>query len=77
MYWVNRVGLDNVKWEIVDDAESQGSFHEWTLRVVHGHSDPWLGRARHARSREFRPIRIIPIVDGANDDEYVAEGLPA
>jgi nitrite reductase (NADH) large subunit len=55
--WVERVGLDTLKAQIVDDPERRRALYD---RFVYAQSfaqvDPWAERARGHEAHEFRPM---------------------
>ena len=57
--WVERVGLNHIKQQILDDADNRKSLRE---RFLHSQKlaqvDPWKARAEGEQAHEFVPLKI-------------------
>jgi nitrite reductase (NADH) large subunit len=64
--WVDRVGFDMVKQQVVEDAARRRALFE---RFVHAQSfaqvDPWAQRAGGAQAHEFKPMADLRIREAA------------
>ena len=57
--WVERVGLNYVKAQVVDDAERRKVLHErFKYSQQFAQIDPWAERAQGAEAHEFTPLKI-------------------
>ena len=59
--WVERVGLDHIKAEIVEDANNRKALYERFLASQEAlQEDPWSERAKGAKdAHEFTPLKIV------------------
>ncbi len=57
--WVERVGLNHIKQQVLDDAENRKALQQ---RFLHGQTfaqiDPWKARAEGEQAHEFTPLKI-------------------
>jgi nitrite reductase (NADH) large subunit len=57
--WVERVGLNHIKQQILDDTENRKALYE---RFLHSQKyaqvDPWKARAEGEQAHEFTPLKI-------------------
>ena len=59
--WADRVGIDSVRQNIVDDAEKrQAYFKRFAYSQKFAQIDPWRLRASGHESHEFVPMRAFP-----------------
>ena len=55
--WAPRVGLDSIRAQVVDDADSRAALVERFVRSQRfAQVDPWAERARGVEAAEFAPL---------------------
>jgi len=60
VHWINRVGLDDVKRKILDDAEGRKALWERLQFSLDGEPDPWFEFDKAAvDTRQFTPVRTL------------------
>jgi nitrite reductase (NADH) large subunit len=57
-HWLERVGLDYVKGQIVEDDEGRRALHARLLDSLKGAKDPWATSREPAAIRQFIPIAV-------------------
>ena len=68
VHYIERVGLDYIRQNVVEDADNRKALFERLLFALEGLSDPWAQRIAERdsekRRREYQPLRLdkrIPI----------------
>jgi nitrite reductase (NADH) large subunit len=56
VHYVERVGLDYVKQQVVDDAEKRKALHERLLYTLQGSKNPWA--KENVNKREFEALTV-------------------
>lgn len=57
--WVERVGLNYVKEQVIDNAENRRALHQRFLHSqTYAQIDPWKARAEGEAAHEFTPLKI-------------------
>ncbi|MBS1160693.1 MAG: nitrite reductase large subunit [Proteobacteria bacterium] len=59
VHWLERVGLDGVRKQVLDNAERRRELHERLLYSLQGAVDPWAARQQGPAHREFEPIKFF------------------
>ncbi len=59
-HYIERVGLDHVKRQVLDDAERRRSLHARLLFALQGAADPWAEQQVPAARRQYQVIPIHP-----------------
>jgi len=55
--WLERVGLDYVKQQMVEDAANRAALHQrFVASQQIAQNDPWAERTTEARRSEFEPL---------------------
>jgi nitrite reductase (NADH) large subunit len=65
VHYIDRVGLDYVKQQVVDDAANRRALFERLLFALEGLPDPWAARIAGTQAREYAPLRLdrqIPVM---------------
>ena len=58
VHYLDRVGLDYVKQQVVDDADNRRALFERLLFSLEGLPDPWAARIAGTQAREYAPLRL-------------------
>jgi nitrite reductase (NADH) large subunit len=58
VHYVQRVGLDYVKKQVVEDAANRKALYERLLFALQDEKDPWVERAQGGSAREFEEIAL-------------------
>ncbi|EQD58131.1 Nitrite reductase (NAD(P)H) large subunit [mine drainage metagenome] len=59
VHWVERIGLDFVKKQVVEDLEQRRTLHERLLFALQGTGDPWMEIAANpSRLQEFEVMSL-------------------
>ena len=58
VHWLNRVGLDYVKAQVVEDAENRRRLHARLIDALKNARDPWQSSREGEAARQFIPIRV-------------------
>lgn len=59
-HWIERVGLEDVRKRVVEDAEERGRLRDRFLESqLHVQQDPWAERAAGAEAHEFRALAEV------------------
>ena len=56
MHYVERVGLDYVKQQVVDDAANRKALYERLLYALNGAKNPWA--KENVNKREFEALSL-------------------
>lgn len=56
VHYVQRVGMDYIKKQIVDDAENRSALYARLVYALQGEKDPWVERARGVAVHEFQDL---------------------
>jgi nitrite reductase (NADH) large subunit len=56
VHYVQRVGMDYIKKQIVDDAENRRALYARLVYALQGEKDPWVERARGVAVHEFQDL---------------------
>jgi nitrite reductase (NADH) large subunit len=57
--WVERVGLNHIKQQLLDDADNRNALYErFKYSQQFAQIDPWQQRAEGAEANEFTPVVI-------------------
>jgi nitrite reductase (NADH) large subunit len=59
VHWIERVGLEYVKQQVLEDAENRKALFERLLYALQGAVDPWVERVQDAGKR--RQFELIPV----------------
>jgi nitrite reductase (NADH) large subunit len=59
VHWLERVGLDGVKKQVVDDPERRKELYDRLLYSLQGAVDPWAARQQGPAHQEFEPIKFF------------------
>jgi len=60
VHYIERVGLDYIRAQVVDDAARRQALFERLLYSLEGLQDPWEARIGGARREEYQPLKITP-----------------
>ncbi|HEY8025954.1 MAG TPA: nitrite reductase large subunit NirB [Burkholderiaceae bacterium] len=59
VHYIDRVGLEHVKKQVVEDAANRKALHERLLFALDGLPDPWAARIKGAQRQEYIPIKVL------------------
>ena len=59
VHWLERVGLDGVKKQVVDNPERRKELYDRLLYALQGAVDPWAARQQGPAHQEFEPIKFF------------------
>ncbi|HYG08010.1 MAG TPA: nitrite reductase large subunit NirB [Stenotrophomonas sp.] len=60
VHYIERVGLDYIRAQVVDDADRRNALYERLLYSLEGLQDPWEARVAGARREEYQPLQVQP-----------------
>jgi len=60
VHYIERVGLDYIRAQVVDDAARRQTLFDRLLYSLEGTQDPWEARIAGARREEYQPLKIAP-----------------
>ncbi len=58
VHYVQRVGMDYIKSQVVEDAGNRKALYDRLLYALQGENDPWVERVRGVGRREFESLAI-------------------
>ncbi|MFC3550509.1 nitrite reductase large subunit NirB [Lysobacter cavernae] len=58
VHYIERVGMDYIRQQVVDDAANRRALFERLLYALEGLPDPWAARIAGTQAREYQPLRI-------------------
>lgn len=68
VHYLDRVGLDYVKQQVVDDADNRRALFERLLFALEGLPDPWATRIAGTQAREYAPLRLERRIPASVED---------
>ena len=60
-HYIDRVGLDYIKQEVVENAERRKELYERLLYSLKDLPDPWAARIAGAQKHEFQPLAVAAV----------------
>ena len=64
VHYIERVGLDYIKRQVVDDADNRRALYERLLFALEGLPDPWAARIAGAQPKEYTSLKLTPAAPG-------------
>ena len=61
VHYIDRVGLDYIKQEVVENAERRKELYERLLYSLKDLPDPWAARIAGAQKHEFQPLAVAAV----------------
>ena len=58
VHYIQRVGLDNIKKQLVDDPENRKALYERLVFALQDEKDPWVERIKGSAAHEFKEIPV-------------------
>ena len=58
MHYIQRVGLDTIKKQLVEDAANRKALYERLVFALQDEKDPWVERIKGAAAHEFEELSV-------------------
>ena len=58
VHYIQRVGLDNIKKQLVEDPENRKALYERLVFALQDEKDPWVERIKGSAAHEFKEISV-------------------
>ena len=58
VHYIQRVGLDNIKKQLVEDPENRKALYERLVFALQDEKDPWVERIKGSAAHEFKEIPV-------------------
>ena len=58
VHYIQRVGLDNIKKQLVDDPQNRKALYERLVFALQDEKDPWVERIKGSAAHEFKDIPV-------------------